>query len=398
MKEDIFTALKQRNEAAVFEVKNKKTFLIPKESIRFKWDPFIWKPKIVIGTAVIEGDYHNLSLEYKDRKEDFEGWYKEFRFDLKNPDEDMIFTVDSETSSRNLKIEWWIETSAPDEYDAALSWVITEKCNLDCEYCIFHAHGVYHTNNEAISAIRIEDLLSTINKTGKKFLITFTGGEPFLVPNFLEACQCISEKHYIGVVSNSVHPDIKKFAETIDPGKVANFLSSLHIKEFKKKNLTQKYIDNVLLLKKKGFNVISTAVAYPPLLSEIVHYREYFTSRGIVFNTAFFIGEYDGKVYPESYTHEEIEKFGLEDRKINKILSRKGMLCNAGYSAFAVWGDGTVIVCYDVPSKRGHIYRNIDFDKYIIKCPSEQCSCPFPDNYKALFNRAINEKAPVKSV
>ncbi len=104
--------LKQKNNAALYEVNNKETFLIYHKYLPNRWDPVFRKQKIVIGIAVMGGDYQNLYLEYKNQKESFDSWYKEFRFDLENPDEDIIFMIINEIKSNILKIEWWINLTS----------------------------------------------------------------------------------------------------------------------------------------------------------------------------------------------------------------------------------------------------------------------------------------------
>ncbi|MFH1620132.1 MAG: hypothetical protein ABIG11_09570 [bacterium] len=138
--------------------------------------------------------------------------------------------------------------------------------------------------------------------------------------------------------------------------------------------------------------MISTVVAHPSLASEIDCRRKYFSDRGVVFVTQPFIGRYDGADYPESYSVEELKKFGLRKNENGAGTSlRQGMLCNAGYNAFVVRSNGLVESCYGLSGERGNIYHNIVFSKDLVKCPAKRCTCPFPAHHKHLFAKALTE-------
>ncbi|MFH1620131.1 MAG: radical SAM protein [bacterium] len=133
------------------------------------------------------------------------------------------------------------------QYDVALNWIITDLCDFSCEYCFFRSSA-----DRTIQPILISPLMSTLKKTGKTFLIIFSGGEPFLVPNFLEACRRITLEHYIGIVSNTAGPDVEKFANDIDPDTVDCFTASLHIKELEKKKINPEIYLQFSTFKRKG--------------------------------------------------------------------------------------------------------------------------------------------------
>ena len=120
-------------------------------------------------------------------------------------------------------------------YDVSLQWSVTNRCNLNCHYC-------FQFDSEAkrygeIYKIDIPAVIKTLNKTNKVFRIGFVGGEPFLVPNMVEACTEITKKHYIAFNTNLTSSNIKEFSEKIDPKRVIHIVASLHIKELEKHNL-----------------------------------------------------------------------------------------------------------------------------------------------------------------
>ena len=95
-----------------------------------------------------------------------------------------------------------------------------------------------------VHPIKIKNLISTINSTAKTFRISFTGGEPTLIPNFVEACRAITQKHYISFNSNLISKNIKRFIEEIEPERVLHIHASFHYDELIEMD---KYSDEVEL-------------------------------------------------------------------------------------------------------------------------------------------------------
>ena len=153
-------------------------------------------------------------------------------------------------------------------FDINFLWLSLYQCNLDCSYC-----SNYFLTKEfkQIPTIDIEKLIASLDNSGKICRIVFTGGEPFLIPNFIEACQRITVNHRVIVISNFTTNKIKEFADKIDPSK-AGFLSSLHIRELENKKLTDRYIENYHYLINKGFGIGVEEVAYPGLLEDAKRY------------------------------------------------------------------------------------------------------------------------------
>jgi len=287
------------------------------------------------------------------------------------------------------------------EYDAWISWGVTLKCNFHCDYCIISS---IIESNEKIKEIDVEKLLRTLDNTKKTFLITLSGGEPFLVPNFTDACKRITEKHFITLNTNLTSDRIKDFAEKIDPKRVKYIVASFHLKELERTNLVGKYVSNLDILRKKGFNVLVQEVGYPPYIKELIFYKDLFRKMGVVLTFQKFIGELDGKKYPEAYTDEEIETFGMKDEKgegFNDFF-QNGQICNAGYNACVAYQRGDIHPCFqfnkeDDKTKIGNLYKEIRFNDDMMKCPFDSCSCPLNQYDKKLFDKALKETNNKKS-
>lgn len=273
-------------------------------------------------------------------------------------------------------------------YNAWLHWDVTKRCNLDCEYCF----GKITDTSIKVHAIEIDKLLSTLNKTDKTFRLSFTGGEPTMVPNFVEACKAISAKHYISFNSNLISKNITTFAHEINPDRVLHIHASFHYDELLRKNLLEKFVVNYNLLRDTGFNIYAEAVAYPEFKSDLLSIKNFATKHSINLSFAPFYGNYDGSVYPESYSDEDLELFSISKNDISSY-AQKGEICNAGHNVAVVFSNGNVYPCHQIKTKIGNIYEGIDFNTSLVNCPSKKCGCPLNKYDEYLFNKVLDSKS-----
>ena len=271
-------------------------------------------------------------------------------------------------------------------YDAWLQWNVTNRCNLECEYCF----SVPPKPRNDIPPIKVNELVKTLDKSGLIFRIGFTGGEPFLVPNFIETALAITDKHFISINTNLTLPSVKQFAERINPEKVLFIHASFHYLELISKNLLQTYLDNFRLLKNSGFEIYAEEVAYPPHLQRLEKDAEILSELGINLRFGAYYGFYDGKRYPESYSAEEVERFNLPKSEIEKFR-QKGVLCNAGFNVGTVYSKGQIKPCFQYNENIGNVYEGISFKSELIRCEAEYCGCPLN-----LYDLYLYEKALVQ--
>lgn len=276
------------------------------------------------------------------------------------------------------------------DYDIWLHWFICDRCNMDCRYC-----AVGHIKKIAkIPKIDTISLMKFLNGINKTFHVSFTGGgEPFLVSNLIEACEKITKRHYISLITNLTSFRVKEFAKRINPNKVFCILASAHIKELERRNLLDTYFDNFLLLKKKGFNIMADEVAYPPLTNEVKRYKQLFKEKNIELKFSPFLGKYNGKKYPNSYIKKELKIFKLNksDGNSPKRHYKYHKICNAGYNVAVVDSKGNIYPCMFIKDKIGNIYYDINLRKNLITCPFKFCGCPLNVFDQYLFNKALKE-------
>ncbi|VVB82687.1 7-carboxy-7-deazaguanine synthase [uncultured archaeon] len=274
------------------------------------------------------------------------------------------------------------------EFDATLMWSLSEKCNLNCDYCFNQerAHG-------EIKEIFIEKLLKTLKRSKKRYLIILSGGgEPFLVKNFIELCEKLTKYYYVSVITNLTSNNIEEFAKKISPSRIDNFVVSMHLKELSHKGLMGKFISNLNVLQKRGYNLMVTEVAYPGLINGFKKYDKFIKQINCKLEFLPFFGDYKQKHYPESYTDKELNFFGLKNNPKYSRIFQYNKLCNAGYNLAYVKPNGDIDICPWIPIKLGNIYEKINFRKSMVNCPVKFCSCPLNDSdYTHLFNKAINK-------
>ena len=263
-------------------------------------------------------------------------------------------------------------------YDSWLHWDVTKRCNLDCEYCF----GKITDTSIKINLIKTDKLLETLDKNGGVFRISFTGGEPTLIPNFVEACKLITEKHYLSFNSNLISNNIEKFALKINPNRILHIHASFHYDELLKKKLLDKFTQNYNLLKNMNFNIYAETVAYPKFLNRIKIISKFAKDNLIDLTFAPFYGNFEGKIYPESYSILEYNLFGISKSEIS-CYAQKGNICNAGFNAAVIFSNGNIYPCHQIKTKIGNIYDYFSFADELVKCPSKKCGCPLNkyDNY-----------------
>ncbi|MCP5063559.1 MAG: radical SAM protein [Ignavibacteriae bacterium] len=272
------------------------------------------------------------------------------------------------------------------KYNAWLHWDVTKRCNLDCEYCF----GKITDTSMKVHSIDIMKLISNLDKTGKTFRISFTGGEPTLVPNFIEASQKITEKHYISFNSNLISKNINKFAKEIDKDRVLHIHASFHYDELLKKILLNRFIENYNLLKSSGFNIYAEAVAHPMLKEKLDDIKDIANKNSLDLTFAPFYGIYNEQSYPESYSQEELDLFRISSKEIS-YFKQWSELCNAGYNTAVVFSNGNVYPCHHVKTKIGNIYGEFVFNNNLVNCPSKKCGCPLNKYDEYLFEKATFE-------
>ncbi len=279
-------------------------------------------------------------------------------------------------------------------------FLINKFCNFDCPYCFIPKEK---RKNPLLKGNRnIESIIEFFNNSKRKWHIGFTGGEPFLSPRFIELCIGLTQKNIIRINTNLSSDLIYEFAEKIDPKKVESINWSVHLTEIERLKTKNVLIKKFHMLRDRGFNISASLVVWPKYLDKslfsekkIIKIYNEFKKNGICLCTYPFIGEYKGKMYPESFAPQELKLilnllkntqykcFKIPSdyiKKNTKIitghLSFKGMLCSAGTNHVAITENGDVKRCHSNTKILGNIYKkNVKYLKSPSLCESEICGC-----------------------
>lgn len=143
-----------------------------------------------------------------------------------------------------------------DAYDVEADWTVNHVCNFRCPYCIGSFEPVEGgpTPQEARRGF---------DATGLTWLVHMTGGEPFLLKDFVHLAELLTRRHYISVNSN-LSGSLAGF-EHLDPARVAFIHVGFHSRE-RQKRTGQRFgqvFSRIAILRTAGFTVFASQVVGP---------------------------------------------------------------------------------------------------------------------------------------
>lgn len=278
------------------------------------------------------------------------------------------------------------------EYDIAFHWNVTNTCNFNCPQCAGNAvklEGAYAPETMDIPALK--RFLKKLDRTAE---FIFTGGEPLLVKNIIDAFTVITKKHYLALITNLSSPRVKELAKKVKSERVAFIKASAHLLELERLQLFDQFFTNYHLLKENGFTVHIAEVAYPFILDKVEFYKKKFEEQGINLEFQAFRGTWRQKSYPEAYSEDERRIFNL-DKEIQvyrtDIYHHQGEWCNAGFNVAIIDPQGKIFPCFMIFEKLGSIHEGMNFHDALMKCPLDYCDCPVKVMDPDLFDKAFQK-------
>lgn len=270
-----------------------------------------------------------------------------------------------------------------------VSWTINKICNFRCNYC-FQSKRKAIKPETPLDLVKIEN---SLQKLGKDWIFHLSGGEPFLEENFIKICQIITQNHYLSFNTNLSTRNVYDFAETINPQRVLFINSSVHILEREKRDLNlHDYIEKIIFLQKKGFNVIASYITHPSLFHRIREDMKTLSDSNIKkVRIKMFRGVYNLRYYPSSFTDDERKLLeGLDSdypeiEIMNNSHNYKGKLCRAGQRFFRMDRNGNLYRCSCLRRPYGNLFDDgIKYDVKLRPCPLKNCGCPYEGIRNAL--------------
>lgn len=320
------------------------------------------------------------------------------------------------------------------EVDVEVNWLVNDICNFRCEYCYPGAR-----RNTFAGLRDTQAIVDAFDRTGKRWLVYLTGGEPFMMPNFVDLCRALSRNHVISLNSNMAHPDVIRFIETVPPDRVRCVHCSIHMEERERKGLVDDLVDKYARLKKAGFYTYASYVLYPSRMKHFERDYAYLKSRGVIARPKLFRGVYNpwrryvsprwwpylrrfNRQYPEVLTGPQKKQImawmrrsqdegGFEEEGgaegsgrmsdvwqdrlfIDGLPNYKGRMCNAGMKFVRMLPGGDVLRCYHDATPMGNLMegtlRLFDTPK---PCPTKCCGCPYI-GYKHIVKNHAGNVAP----
>jgi molybdenum cofactor biosynthesis enzyme MoaA len=241
-----------------------------------------------------------------------------------------------------------------------LVWDISLRCNYNCSYCYTHESSE-RQEIKVIEINKMRQISSDIYKRYSSCHIRFSGGEPFIYPNFIELLAVLSEYHTLEVSTN-LSIDVGKIKEKLNPETL--MISSSFHPEFAN---FDEFLKKVLFLKENRFSVSITCVAYPPLLKQVGEFKEKFEKKGLDFVIQPFSGSFNGIKYPGTYSQEEMNLLkNYVDKSSSKDIN-SSIFNHKTKLSVATDGNKQEKIC-----RMGQMYARIDRLGNIFRCCAKE--------------------------
>lgn len=270
-------------------------------------------------------------------------------------------------------------------------WDISYKCNYKCAYCRVDTWR----ETRYISVPEWGKIWDKIYDNYGSTHMRFSGGEPFIYPDFMELLGVLGEKHTLNVTTNlsfDAGELVKRAGHIAEKAQLV--ISSSYHPEYHK---LQDFIDKVLYLKNNGIYTSVSMVAWPPFLKDIPAAKEAMEKNNIQFQVIPLGGHFFDKDYPQGYTDAECDFLGtmavtvsnkaskdMYDFKVKKGDSKvKKRLCRMGMNFGMIRPNGDVFRCCTF-EKSAYLGNMIDGTFALLEkpgwCDLERCNC-----YKAMI-------------
>ncbi len=211
-----------------------------------------------------------------------------------------------------------------------------DTCNFRCGYCslvetgqVFDKSQLQRYKDPAFLD-RIVGFFDRHSDSQNKWLVIFTGGEPFLAPNFAYLCRTLGESgHKIAIYTNlSLALERSGFLEQVPPEYIDYIQASLHPDW---EGRRQEFFNRLESLKSQGYRVVCRFVAHPRVLEQLPELQQecHRLKVGFLPTTLF-----DPR-YPAAYTSSEYETIANFTQGYSSLLQLDGGLLVEGRECMA---------------------------------------------------------------
>lgn len=219
-----------------------------------------------------------------------------------------------------------------------ISFTPTYVCNYKCPYCTINTKVNYSQKFPKESEHSWQEWVEALEGFPPS-LIHFTGGEPLCYKELIPLMENMPAKHMISALATNIALQIDKLAAL----KSRKFFISTSFHP----HMTDKesFGERVLKLKRAGFPISVSVVAYPELIPRIPEFKRYFEKE---IGVRFVVNPYLDPQY--RYTAEEAEivsRYVPSRVKVGWAIEDYGpKQCVAGSKYFQLLPNGDVYTCY----------------------------------------------------
>jgi selenobiotic family peptide radical SAM maturase len=274
----------------------------------------------------------------------------------------------------------YIDDSFLNSQSFTLQWHITQACDLHCRHCYDRSVRSTMTLHQGIRIL--DDVRRFCRGRHAMKAVSFTGGNPFLYPHFLELYRAASERGFsIGILGNPTERG--KIEQLISIQKPTHFQVSLEGLQEQNDFIRGKgHFKRVLAFLRvlKELNIFSMVMLTLTKnnMKEIIPLAEILNEHAdrFHFNRLSMVGEGANLILPEKEEYlafldsyekamQKIPVLGLKDNMLSILSYKKGLEpfggcttfgCGAAFNFLAVLSDGEVHACRKFPSAIGNVY------------------------------------------
>jgi selenobiotic family peptide radical SAM maturase len=289
----------------------------------------------------------------------------------------------------------YVDESFLSSHSFTLQWHITQACDLHCRHCYDRSARSAMTLDQGIRIL--DDVRRFCRDQHVMKAVSFTGGNPFLYPYFLELYRAASERGFsIGILGNPIERG--KIEQLISIQKPTHFQVSLEGLQDQNDFIRGKgYFKRILEFLKvlRELNIFSMVMLTltKDNMKEIIPLAEILNEHAdrFHFNRLSMVGEGANLVLPDKEEYlkfldsyeKAVQKYpvlGLKDNMLSILWYQRRFKpfggctrfgCGAAFNFLAVLSDGEVHACRKFPSPIGNIFHQSITEVY--DSPQAQC-------------------------
>ena len=235
-------------------------------------------------------------------------------------------------------------------------WLLTRDCNFSCRYC--------YQPEIKLAPFALDKFIEKLDELPKPFRVQITGGEPMI---FHWMIKCIQKIGSIGgkvELQTNFSLQVRELLDNTSPEYLEFILASYHPVERARviPNGVQKFIDDILYARSKGFYVMTWHIDDPRIGVE-----QFLTDCKVL---------YDAGIVPVRKRYTGPEGGGqVGDAITPEIFDVRGKRCRAGHKSFVIWENFDITPCDHDRTPLGNLFTGYKVSDAPWVCSKPFCGC-----------------------